>query len=212
MTVAQATIPDRLKIREPLAHRINDELRLIGMVMHRLQLAHRAAYSGKGVDGKPVCAWLGFDFRLSFWGFGDDGNEQLWDANHKTFYVDTLFTPSGTHWTSITEAREDQNWKMTGSHWPCFQDGWEKEPRDVLWNAADNLLPRDYWDRASRTGAIDLSVGPTRMPAELVVAEIEDGKDERGCHTDIVKKLSPYDPETGGIFTGEYASLKTYVY
>ncbi|EPX84751.1 hypothetical protein [Salipiger mucosus] len=165
----------------------------MGMVMHRLQMAHRKQFLSTRIDGNPVCAWLGFEISLRFWGFGDDGNKEMWEANHQTTYIDTLFSPSGTLWVSTSDSFHTQNWKMTGSHWPHYMENWEQEPRDVLWEKADNLLPKDYWDRASRTDAIDMIAMPTRLPAELVVVETKAGTDERGRETDIVKSLEPYE-------------------
>lgn len=117
---------------------IADQLRMFGEAVRAL-----SNYKTNSVFGK-------FRVSLSSYGYGNDGNTIICDEAHETFWIDLVVHRHGITWVRVCDNAfpegDDAEFEMTGNHSSCYFDSWDQGIVDKIVEAADNLLPNDYWE------------------------------------------------------------------
>lgn len=177
----------------PMSAHISSQISLMGSMVKSVFLPHRGKLrSGQleKVGEHRPCLEIGFDMKLHFWGFGEGGNEQLWESEHRAIRVDALYDPIGVLWQSIDAnpiTRGRKNWVLATDHPDGTFDRWDRDLFEAVSSEIDGtgFLPSDFWERAPNARCpFDFEIYPD-MPfakeriveCDLDVIEVHDLED-----------------------------------
>lgn len=185
-----------LRAKIPMRHAVYDQIDLMGQVMRELFQQHKHDFRQGGVERvaeQPVCLETGFKMSFHFWGYGDDGNDAKWDANHATRYVKVLFHPRGMVWVSITENDRDRNWQLTGDHSECWMDRWDYYVKLEAEKIMDeDLIPADYWETDSAV-PFDVKLYPSFGGPKKFIVETERATHHSGLPCQDMSRVVPLE-------------------